>query len=163
MSVDASEDVQRPWGPVPDRAVLLLGRLTYYAAWLDETLSEVVVLGTPSRTVDSHSTPGWADSGTRLVDAVRRIDIGHPITSEFADRLSNLNEIRNQLVHGVWMWEQDRVRVMKRSLGKGPRASGYATYAYAEIEKYIVEYQEIGVLASEFVDILRKGQNATET
>lgn len=147
------------WLPVPEAVATLLGRFTYYAAWLDDVLGEAVVLGNPDATELSESTPNWAGSGKALVAGVRSIRIDHPFIGDLADRLEGLNRTRNQLVHGVWMWKDDQVLVMKRSLSKGQRRVEYATYKYTEIEAVIEQYQQIGRIVDRLVALLMKGNS----
>jgi hypothetical protein len=64
-------------------------------------------------------------------------------------------------VHGRWQWDAEEVGVWKRSLEGGPRSVHWAVYSYDDIEKYIAEYQAVGVLAARLVDILEKGQPST--
>lgn len=141
------------WLPIPDHVAALLGRFTFYAAWLDDVLGEAVVLSNAALTEDSASTPGWASSGKQLVAAVRRIR-NDSFTNRLADRLESLNGVRNQLVHGVWLYQSDSVLVMKRSLTKGPRRTAYLTYTYAEIEALIDDYRHFGTIADRLVKIL---------
>ncbi len=142
------------WLAISDEVANLLGRFVYNAAWLDDVLGEAVVLGNPSATEMAESTPDWATSGDRLVAAVRGIAVPGPLVGMLADRLASLNETRNQLVHGVWLWSDDAVLVMKRALGKGERQVKYASYEYVFIEDVIREYQAVGKIADRLVEIL---------
>jgi hypothetical protein len=151
----------RQWLPIPDRVVVLLGRFVYYSAWLDDVMGEAVIHGNVSATALSDSTPGWASSGKALVAAVRLIQIDHQLIDDLADRLDILNAIRNQLVHGVWLWRDDSVMVMKRSLGKGERQVEYATFAYEEIEGVVEQYKELGEIVDRLVALLMKGNPAS--
>ncbi|WP_431072096.1 hypothetical protein [Microbacterium phyllosphaerae] len=144
------------WIPLPDAVAVLLGRLTFYSAWLDDVLGEAVVLANPDATHLGQSTPDWAASGKRLVAAVRGITVYPPVTEQLADRLAALVETRNHLVHGVWMWRDDAVMVMKRSMKPGERHVEYDRFSYQEILDLIRDYQVLGSFADRFVSILRK-------
>ncbi len=144
------------WIPLPDHVAVLLGRLTFYASWLDDVLGEAVVLSNPDATHLAASTPDWAASGTRLVAAVRAITVYPPVTGQLADRLAAVNGTRNLLVHGVWMWQDNAVMVMKRSLKSGERHVEYTTFTYQEIEELIDHYRVLGGFADRFVTILQK-------
>lgn len=144
------------WIPIPDSVAALLGRFTYYASWLDDMLGEAVVLGSPNATHLGESTPDWAWSGKRLVSAVRSIPVYPPVSEQLAHRLDVLNESRNLLIHGVWLWKGSSVMVMKRGPGQGERHVEYATFYYDEIEELIRSYQALGALAERFVAILSK-------
>jgi hypothetical protein len=159
--VRMAEDT-RDWLPVSDDVARLLGRLLYYASWLDDVLGEAVVHGNPKATHLAESTPGWASSGKALVAAVRGIQVEHSLVDDIADRLDSLNAVRNQLVHGVWLWEKDTVMVMKRSLDPGERAIAYAQYTYAEIEAIIAQYQGLGKVADGLVSLLMKSNPASQ-
>lgn len=152
------------WMPVPDAVAIILGRITYYAAWLDDTLGEAVIASSLHFSDSSETTPGWAASGKQLVAALKRIDVGEPkvteMAHEFADYLDDFNVTRNQLVHGVWLWDQDSVMVLKRSLGPGQRSADYARYSYTELLQLATRYQTIGNLAQRFVHLLRKSNPA---
>lgn len=145
-----------PWLPIPDHVAALLGRVTFYAAWLDDVLGDAVVLGNPGATDVPASTPGWADSGQRLVAAVRGIQIPAPYTfvGRIADELASLNATRNLLIHGVWLWKDGRVMVMKRSLDKTARLHEYLTFTYDEIVAVIDRYQRLGTMADRLVKAL---------
>lgn len=160
MGMDERLD-QRAWIPIPDHVTVLLGRLVYYAAWLDDVLGEAVVHGTPGLTTDARTTPGWADSGARLVEAVRAIPVEHSFVGHMADRLAKVNASRNQLIHGVWLWQDDHVVVMKRVLGRGERMTAHATYTYEQIETLIEEYQHLGELADRWVTLLMESNPAS--
>ena len=155
-----TDGTQKQWLDVPPYVAQLLGRFTYYASWLDDTLGEAVVIGNPHATEHAESTPGWARSGSQLVDAVLAIAPDQPVMQDIARRLGNLNVIRNQLVHGVWLWEDEKVMVMKRQLGKGQRSIAYATYTYVEIEGFIRNYQQLGGIADKLVEMLTKGNSS---
>lgn len=151
-----------PWLPIPDHVAALLGRVTFYAAWLDDVLGDAVVLGNPNATDSPASTPGWADSGQRLVSAVRGIKVPPPFTfvGRMADELASLTTIRNLLIHGGWLWKDDRVMVMKRSLDKTSRLHEYLTFTYDEIAAVIVRYQRLGKMADGLVKALMQNNPA---
>lgn len=144
------------WIHLPDPVAVLLGRVIFYGAWLDDLLGEAVVLANPEATHLAESTPDWAQSGNRLVTAVRGIDGFKQVTDQLADRLAILTQTRNLLVHGVWLWKDESVMVMKRALDKGERHVDYATFSYDEIRDLIAHYQTLGKLVDRFIDILRK-------
>lgn len=154
-------DARDEWIPVPDDVALLLGRVMFYAAWLDDRIGEAVVLANPDATHLAESTPDWAQSGSRLVSAVRAITGFEQVTDQLADRLTALTVTRNLLVHGVWLWKDESVMVMKRSLAGGERHVDYATFTYAEIRDLIVHYQTLGKLVDRFIEILRRNANLT--
>jgi hypothetical protein len=147
---------------ISDDVANLLGRFVDNSAWLDDVLGEAVVLGNPAATEMAESTPDLAASGERLVAAVRGIQVPGPLAGMLADRLAKLNETRNHLVHGVWLWSDDAVLVMRRALGKGERQVKYASYKYAFIEDVIREYQVVGKLADRLVEILMSNNPALE-
>jgi hypothetical protein len=149
----SAEEAER-WLPIPEPVAAVLGQLVYYAAWLDDVLGEAVVLGNPLATEAGDSTPGWASSGKALVQAVRSIQIDHPFIGDFADRLDRLNKMRNQFVHGVWLWRDDAVLILKRSLDKGPRLFDYVTYSYQDLEQIVAEYQALGKIADRLITVL---------
>ena len=144
------------WIPLPDAVAALLGRVVFYATWLDDILGEAVVLATPDADHLAESTPDWAASGDRLVRAVRSMPIPGDLTEKMADYLESLNGWRNLLVHGVWLWQDDHVMVMKRAHGKGERHVDYGTLSYDQIEKVVSDYQHIGGIADRLVTILRR-------
>lgn len=149
------------WMPVPDAVALLLGRVTYYAAWLDDVLGDAIIASSLEASDASETTPGWASSGTQLVTALRRIDVGdtrvNDLAGTLAGHLEDLNVIRYQLVHGVWLWDRDSVMVMKRSLNPGQRSVEYARFTYAELIELIANYRQLGHLAERFADLLSRG------
>lgn len=159
--MDAEPPEVHDWRPVSDRVAGLLGRVTFYAAWLDDSVSEIIVGTNVDLSDHSSLTPGWASSGKALVAALRRTRTGTPQADEsigkLADRLEDMNAVRNQLVHGVWLPRQGSVVVMKRSLDQGPRSIDYGTYDYAELELLIEEYRRLGRLADRFVEMLHAG------
>lgn len=144
------------WIPLPNVVAGLLGRLTFYAAWVEDALGEAVVLSNPDATHRAESTPDWESSGRRLVAAVRGIKVYPLVTEQLADRLNSLIEERNLLVHGVWMWRDEAVMVMKRSLSGGERYVECSTYSHDEIEDLTRHFQTLGRLAERFVAILNK-------
>ena len=152
------------WIPLPDYAAVLLGRIAFYASWLDDTLGEIVAASGLEPSEDSARTPGWAASGERLVKALQSIDVGHEQANRAAHQLgtnlATLNPTRNQLLHGVWMWHEDAVFVMKRSLDPGPRHVGSARYTYADLTGLIVSYQQLGKLADRFLEMMRRDNPA---
>ncbi|MEV8173915.1 hypothetical protein [Microbacterium sp. NPDC079176] len=152
-----AEETHDEWIPLPDAVAVLLGRLTFYAAWLDDKLGDAVVMGNPEATHLAESTPDWAASGARLVAAVRGITAFAPVGDQLADRLAGLNQYRNLLVHGVWLWRRGAVMVVKRSLNSGgERMVEYDTLSYEEIEELVGDYQKLGKYADRFVAALRK-------
>jgi hypothetical protein len=149
--------------PIPDHVAIVLGRFMYYAAWLDDVLGDVVVHGNWNVTADSSSTPGWAASGDALVTALRNLPepkIG--VIGFLADRLERNNPVRNQLVHGAWLCEPDKVVVVKRSMTKGERQSGHVTYTYAGIQALTAEYQMLITTANKVVTLLMKDNPASK-
>lgn len=152
---------ERPeWIPLPDYAAVLLGRIAFYASWLDDTLGAIVAASSLERSEDSAHTPDWAASGGRLVKALQSIDVGNTqvngLAHQLGTNLARLNPTRNQLLHGVWMWREDAVFVAKRSLVSGPRHVSYARYTYAELSRVIESYQQLGNLADRFLEMLRQ-------
>lgn len=150
--------------PIPDGVAVVVGRLIYYAAWLDDFVADAVIAGSLHESDESDTTPGWATSGKQLVAALRRIDVGQPqvtaLANQLADHLENMNTMRNQLVHGVWLWESKSVMVMKRSLSPGRRSIDYARYTYSELLGLVAEYRRLGQLAERFAQLLEKGNPA---
>ena len=136
---------------VPDKVAILLGRLAYHAAWLDDALGEAVVLASRTAANRDESPSGWAMSGEQLVKAVRKLAIDYPSMDPLANRLEKVNIARNQLVHGVWLWQDDAVEVMKRALGKGPPTFDHATYPYEYLERLIGEYQYLHQAVDDFI------------
>jgi hypothetical protein len=145
------------WLDLPDDVAILIGRILYYAGWLDDTLGELVVHGNPDATHCAESTPGWAASGEGLVDAVRRIKgLRLETVDNLAHNLALLNGVRNQLVHGVWLWKDDRVLLLKRSLGKrGERTVDYGEMTYAEIKELVEAYKRLNVQAEAILEYLK--------
>ena len=148
------------WFPIPDHVAQVLGRLAFYAAWLDDTLSEAVIVGNANATADGESTPGWAESGSQLVAAVLAIDPSQQVLKDLTDHLTDMNDVRNQLIHGVWLWQDEKALILRRARGKGPRQIRYATYTYEQIEQLIDKYQHLGTIAEKLVEILLKGNPA---
>lgn len=148
---------------IPDRVAVLLGRLAYHAAWLDDTLGDAVVVGNPSATHLAESTPSWARSGAQLIEAVRAIAIDHAFIDQLATRLEGLNAVRNQLIHGIWLWRDDSALVLKRSTGKGERSVDYATYTYADIDNLVEQYLRLQEIAERFVALLRRANPGHES
>lgn len=146
------------WIPLPDSVAALLGRVVFYATWLDDLLGEAVVLAATDADHLAQSTPNWAASGDRLVKAVRDMPIPGDLTGKMADYLESMNGWRNLLVHGIWMWQDDHVMVMKRALGNGERRVDYGTLSYQQIEKVVADYQHIGRIADRLVTILQRRQ-----
>jgi hypothetical protein len=152
-----AEETHDEWIPLPDEVAVLLGRLTFYAAWLDDKLGDAVVMGNPEATHLAESTPEWAQSGARLVAALRGITAYAPVADQIADRLAALNQVRNLLVHGVWLWRRGAVMVVKRSLDSGgERMVEYDTLTFEEIDEVVRDYRRLGKFADRFVAILTK-------
>ena len=145
------------WLHLPDDVAILIERFLYYAGWLDDTLGEIVVHGNPDATHRAESTPGWAASGEGLLDAVQRIKGLRPETvDDLAHNLALLNGIRNQLVHGVWLWKDDHVLLMKRSRDKtGERTVDYGEMTYAEIDELVETYKRLNVQAEAILKYLK--------
>jgi hypothetical protein len=144
------------WIPLPDSVACLLGRVVYYSTWLDDLLGEAVVLADPNSDETAEATPNWAASGDRLVSAVRAMPVEGSLPDDLADHLAALNVTRNLLVHGVWLWQDDHVLVMKRALRKGERHVEYDTLTYRQIEKVVARYQRVGGLVDRLIEILRR-------
>jgi len=147
-------DEETAYLDVPDEVAVLLGRLAFYASWLEDILGDAVVVGNPDATLHAESTPNWAWGGERLADAVRAIPIDHEFPELIAARLEALSLTRNQLIHGVWLWKDDSVLVMKRNTGRGLRSVKYGTYTYTQLEAIIAEYRAITESAHRFLSFL---------
>lgn len=136
---------------VPDNVALLLGRFVYHAAWLDDALGEAVVLHSRTASNRDESPRGWAMSGDQLVKAVRALAVGYPSFEPLSTRLEAINVTRNRLVHGIWLWQENTVEVMKRDMGKGAPGFEIVTYSYARIEAAIAEYQDLHKIVDDLI------------
>lgn len=155
-----SSDQPHDWIPLPDFAAVILGRIAFYASWLDDTLGLIVAASSLELSEDSRHTPDWAASGGRLVKALQGVDVGdeqaNRLAHQLGTNLASLNPTRNQLLHGVWMWRDDAVFVMKRSLGAGQRHVSYARYTYKQLNRIVESYQQLGKLADRYLEMLRQ-------
>lgn len=140
MQMDA-----RDWRPIPDDVALALGRVVFYAAHVDAAFSNAILARSPNATMLSSSVPQWAESGDQLVKALRAIRPHDDAIDEMADRLKELNEIRNQLVHGAWLIGDVGNVTMRRLRSKtGTRRSILQSHTLAELEELVDRYKELG-------------------
>lgn len=145
------------WLNLPDEVAILMGRFMYYASWLDDSLGEIIVYGNPDVTHDTETSLDWSASGRLLVDAIRRVKLlSRENIDNLADNVEALNYYRNHLVHGTWLWKDDHVLFIKRSLGrKGERTVDYGQMTYVEIEELVDDYKRMCVIAGELVEYLK--------
>lgn len=95
------------------------------AAWTEDKAGELVQLTHQIANGHEQAAKGWAASGQQLIEAFRRV-----VAADLADRLARALELRNEVVHGVFLGGEGSPPVwvtMKRHFSRrDPAAYGMA-------------------------------------
>jgi hypothetical protein len=108
----------------PVDLVQSVGHVVMFAAWVEDKAGELIQLVAMTEAKELRvPVKGWAASGAALVTELRRVT-----NNELADRLGAALELRNDVVHGVFLsgdifadaqsGEEPTWASMKRKLGR---------------------------------------------
>jgi hypothetical protein len=82
----------------PPDLVRAIGLVVMSAAWTEDKAGELVQLTHQIANGHEQAAKGWAVSGQQLVEAFRKV-----VAADLADRLTGALELRNQVIHGVFL------------------------------------------------------------
>ncbi len=82
----------------PPDLVRAVGLVVMSAAWAEDKAGELVQLTHLLANGHEQAAKGWAASGQQLVEA-----FGKVVAADLCDRLSGALELRNEVIHGVFL------------------------------------------------------------
>ncbi|MBA2322549.1 MAG: hypothetical protein H0V92_00495 [Pseudonocardiales bacterium] len=128
----------------------MIGRLVYFAGWVEHTLGELTVLHHPEREMATDT--GWGLSGARLVSALRRIDDPNGALAEAINEYEELLKWRNKIIHTGWVVRDPHsVMGFHAPMDRGvPTMTSYAL-SYGVLESMITRWRHLERVVDELV------------